>query len=74
MLLISDELKMKTQYIDKIKTNNNSIDCSICLDRRPNILYLPCKHITNCGICSEKLKKCPICLETIDTKMDIFYG
>ena len=68
-----NKLEEKIEYIEN-KNKNNTIECSICLDRQPNILYLPCRHITNCNICSRNLQTCPLCLQIIDNKMEIFYG
>ena len=70
--ILNKKLENNTQYIKQL--NNSIIECSICLDRFPNILYFPCKHITNCSICSKNIKKCPLCLVIIENKMEIFYG
>lgn len=41
-------------------------ECCICLDRKSNILLLPCNHITLCDVCCRdsiyaNFNKCPIC-------------
>lgn len=36
-------------------------DCVICLDRRKNIIFLPCAHLASCVECSMSMQCCPIC-------------
>ena len=36
-------------------------ECSICLDREPTEIFLPCKHCVCCIKCKRFLKKCPHC-------------
>ena len=53
------ENKMENQFKDDI--------CSICLEKKPNVIFIPCKH-TFCSTCGNKLekeKKCPICRSQI---------
>ena len=69
---LNKELENSTTHIIELKTTR--IECSICLDSTPNVLYLPCKHITNCNSCTKNIKKCPLCLVLINEKMEIFYG
>ena len=69
---LNKKLDNNTKYIKQLK--NSIIECSICLDKSPNILYFPCKHITNCSFCSKNITKCPLCLVIIEKKMEIFYG
>ena len=40
-----------------------SLECVICLQNRPNVLYIKCRHIVACDSCdlSGKLLECPIC-------------
>ena len=40
-----------------------STECVICLQNRPNVLYIKCRHIVACDSCDEigKLLKCPLC-------------
>lgn len=69
------EIDKLNKELENIKDKKyNSIECSICLDSNPNILYFPCKHITNCAICTKNVNKCPLCLVLIEKKIEIFYG
>jgi len=45
-------------------------ECCICLERKANILLLPCNHLILCDICSKNninnnYNLCPICQEEI---------
>ena len=57
-----------------IKKSIESTECVICLQNRPNVLYIKCRHIVACDSCdlSGKLLECPICRTKIkDQRMKI---
>ena len=57
-----------------IKKSIKSSECVICLQNRPNVLYIKCRHIVACDSCdlSGKLLECPICRTKIkDQRMEI---
>ena len=57
-----------------IKKSIKSTECVICLQNRPNVLYIKCRHIVACNSCdlSGKLLECPICRTKIkDQRMKI---
>ena len=57
-----------------IKKSIKSTKCVICLQNRPNVLYIKCRHIVACDSCdlSGKLLECPICRTKIkDQRMKI---
>ena len=57
-----------------IKKSLKSTECVICLQNRPNVLYIKCWHIVACDSCdlSGKLLECPICRTKIkDQRMKI---
>ena len=35
--------------------------CAICLDRRPNVTFVPCGHKMTCEQCAERVRECPNC-------------
>ena len=47
--------------------------CVVCLEKKPQILILPCLHICHCVVCDEEglMNKCPMCREKIDRKIVI---
>ena len=50
-----------------------SDNCSVCLSSKPNILNLPCLHLSICHRCEEigKLLRCLVCRKKIERKMKI---
>ena len=50
-------------------TYGNHSACTICLDQPPDVVFLPCGHLTACGKCAASLSKCPICRGAIKTKI-----
>lgn len=54
---------------DNYQTNhywNSNDDCCICLDKKANILLLPCNHLIVCGQCCKanilrNYNVCPLC-------------
>ena len=56
-----DEVETVEEY--HIKKSIKSTECVICLQNRPNVLYIKCRHIVACDFCdlSGKLLECPLC-------------
>ena len=48
--------------------------CCICMEKEKSCLLLPCKHMCVCGDCGgdERLEDCPICRQSIESRMDIY--
>ena len=63
------------EYLDPptIETGFASDNCIICCLEKPNILNLPCLHISICESCEKigKLTKCSICRMVIQRKVKI---
>ncbi|CAD8116292.1 unnamed protein product [Paramecium sonneborni] len=53
----------------------NNYECQICYERPRNIIIKPCKHLTICHECLQRLKqpKCPICKQQIEDQIEIFF-
>lgn len=47
-------------------------ECVVCMDRRPEVVFLTCGHVCTCSICSQPLNDCPICRQTIIQKCRLF--
>ena len=57
-----------------IKKSIKSAECVICLQNRPNVLYIRCRHIVVCDFCDlfGNLLECPICrLKIKDQRIEI---
>ena len=50
--------------LKKLQIENESEECVICLDNKPNCIFAPCYHNVVCSNC-EKQTHCPICREEI---------
>ena len=46
--------------------------CVVCLEKRPRVVFLPCKHLVCCPLCSIKLGNCPICRNIIKQSFKVF--
>ena len=69
---VPDSYEVEEEY--HIKKSIKSTECVICLQNRPNVLYIKCRHIVACDSCdlSGKLLECPICRTKIkDQRMKI---
>ncbi|CAD8162273.1 unnamed protein product [Paramecium octaurelia] len=53
----------------------DNYECQICYERPRNIIIKPCKHLTICHECLQRLKqqKCPICKQQIEDQIEIFF-
>ena len=67
-LLISDVESSSPKLVKKIFKENQ---CVICLDRKPNVLFVKCKHICVCNECEEAhpSTQCPCCRTGISEKL-----
>lgn len=66
-----------------VRTANSNLLCVVCLELRPNMLMMPCKHLKVCNICIIKLQadsiqkgvdkfKCPVCRQDVDDTLQVF--
>jgi len=46
--------------------------CVICLDKKKEILLLPCKHLCLCSGCSSSVSDCPLCRLAIASKTTVY--
>jgi len=48
--------------------------CCVCMDdqRAVRTVFLPCKHLACCEVCSAVLTNCPLCRRRIDDMMTVF--
>ena len=56
-----------------IESSFISDNCTICLSAVPNILNIPCLHLSVCSSCEEigKLLRCTVCRKKIERKVKI---
>ena len=54
---------------------NNKItkkECCVCMDADPNVVLLPCRHMSICDNCSKQVEKCPLCRKLITKRMVVY--
>jgi len=56
---------------EKIRESKN---CSICLNNRKSVLFLPCKHLVTCRNCGnlQTVVNCPLCRADIKDKIEAY--
>ncbi|CAF1414523.1 unnamed protein product [Adineta ricciae] len=59
------------EYQKKEKRNENFLECLICSDHSRDTIFYPCLHIVTCHSCANRMKKCLLCKEKIQTKTKI---
>jgi len=57
---------------DSSATSSEGNQCVVCMDAPFQTVFLECGHLACCSSCSEKLKLCPICRNTISRVVPIF--
>lgn len=75
-----DEIRKAEQLIEEIRlerdefrsTLNKIPTCVICLDKRPQMLYMPCSHFVCCESCGSRFEQCPTCRQKICGKITVF--
>ncbi|XP_012288064.1 E3 ubiquitin-protein ligase MIB1 [Orussus abietinus] len=46
-------------------------ECLVCSDRKREVLFGPCGHVTCCNVCAPRVKKCLICRENVLSRTKI---
>jgi len=46
-----------------------STECCVCMERKCDIIFLPCGHVCCCWICEGGLSECPLCRGPITQKV-----
>lgn len=48
-----------------------STECVVCLERKCDIIFLPCGHLCSCSACEPDLSSCPLCRANILQRVKI---
>jgi len=48
--------------------------CSVCMDRAPDAVMVPCGHIYACEQCGKQLKECALCREPVSQVLRVYYS
>ena len=72
----ANQLEVATQKLAREKTAQEDelakAKCKICYENDMDVVFGPCNHMLCCANCAEKLKICPICRKSIQTKIHCF--
>ncbi|VIO99382.1 Uncharacterized protein BM_BM833 [Brugia malayi] len=75
-----DEMRKAEQLIEQIRLERDEVrstlnkipTCVICLDKRPQMLYMPCSHFICCEGCGSRFEQCPACRQKICGKITAY--
>jgi hypothetical protein len=48
--------------------------CSVCMDKPPEVVMVPCGHIYACEPCGKKLRECALCREPVAQVLRVYYS
>lgn len=72
----SDEIlgliKIHLNAMDKLTEQLEKKECVICMQRDPDTLFVPCRHLCCCEPCKESLKICPLCNTQIEKVIKVY--
>uniref|UniRef100_A0A915AGL0 RING-type domain-containing protein n=1 Tax=Parascaris univalens TaxID=6257 RepID=A0A915AGL0_PARUN len=74
------EILKAEQRIEEIRLERDEVrstlskvpTCVICLDKRPQMLYMPCSHFICCEGCGNRFDHCPTCRQKICGKITVY--
>uniref|UniRef100_A0A0N5AXW0 RING-type domain-containing protein n=1 Tax=Syphacia muris TaxID=451379 RepID=A0A0N5AXW0_9BILA len=74
------EIRKAEQRIEEMRIERDNVvsalnmipTCVICLDRRPQVLYMPCSHFVCCESCGNRFENCPTCRQKICGKITVY--
>ena len=67
-------LKTQIPEEEKIKYFEDKLKCKLCFQNESSVLFLPCRHLSSCTECHDKIKKeCHMCRQIIDKKINVFW-
>ncbi|KAI0234847.1 Baculoviral IAP repeat-containing protein 7 [Lamellibrachia satsuma] len=53
-------VEMKSE-LKPATSEEQRLQCKICMDGEAKIVFLPCGHLCSCAMCAPALRNCPIC-------------
>ena len=69
----------KTTETEKTKkpVEDNDVECCVCMDAAPDVVFLPCTHQVACGACTCELRQsggtCPCCRAAIHAQFTVSF-
>ncbi|CAA0408125.1 unnamed protein product [Arabidopsis thaliana] len=64
----------ESAYVDPDRVEMIGPGCRICRRRSATVLALPCRHLVMCKECDGSVRICPLCLNTKNSSVEVFYS
>ena len=64
----SERVQREVLRRELAETQAEEQTCAICLDRPPNVTFVPCGHKMTCEQCAERVTECPSCRRPIQLR------
>ncbi|KAL4233168.1 E3 ubiquitin-protein ligase mib1 [Mactra antiquata] len=67
----SEDLESLMEENHRLKENQV---CKVCLDKKADVIFLPCGHMICCPQCAPAVMKCPICRKSINGRVKALFS
>jgi hypothetical protein len=54
-----------------LESGSSSMECLVCSDNKRDTMFQPCSHIVTCHSCANRVKKCLLCKENVQTRIKV---
>ena len=69
-------LQQREADVRKLRQQEASYQCVVCMDAKKTVCLLPCKHMCMCQACTSKIMSgsalCPVCREAVEDSFEMF--
>lgn len=62
----------ESAYVDPDRVANSGPKCKGCGKRVASVVALPCRHLCMCTECDAHFRACPLCLNLINSTVEVF--
>ncbi|KAG8230533.1 hypothetical protein J437_LFUL011535 [Ladona fulva] len=66
---LKETIKKQEEEKERAK---ESLMCIVCLQREFKVVFVPCGHLITCSDCSAQVNQCPLCRQSISSRLDVF--
>jgi len=74
-ILLKNTVPTRNSHSQEAEDDDDNIEqCKICFKNKIHEVFLPCAHVVSCTSCASKLNKCPICSQTINLSIFIYFA
>ena len=54
------------------ESSDNRLQCKVCMDKKLEVVFIPCGHFVCCSSCAQSLSKCPYCRKVISSAVKTY--